>query len=64
VNLWPGSATDEEVCQLLDEHLARLDEHVTSASARQTDEGSRAALDEVHAGIATHRDALRDIKEL
>ena len=64
LNLWPGSPTDEEVCQLLDDHLARLEGHVTSASDRQTDEGSRAALDEVHAGIAAHRDALRHIKEL
>ena len=32
-NLWPGEPTDEEVCTLVDEHLARLADHVIAAMA-------------------------------
>ena len=30
-NLWPGEATDEEVCALIDEHLGRLADHIVAA---------------------------------
>ena len=59
-NLWPGAVSDDEVRQLLDEHLERLDQHVTAALEAQTDKGSRAALGDVHASVVAHRIALGD----
>ena len=37
-NLWPGPATDDEVCHLIDEHLDRLGRHAAAASDVQDDE--------------------------
>ena len=56
-----GSMTDEEVRQLLDDHLARLDEHVATALAKQSDPGSQAALREIDAGVIVHRRTLREL---
>jgi DNA-binding ferritin-like protein len=58
-NLWPGNPTDEEVRTVVDEHLGRLEDHVSRARAEQRDEGSRSALADVQRGIAAHRRALR-----
>ena len=57
-NLWQGEATDEEVRRLLDDHLDRLEQHVTAALAAQDDEGSRAALDSIERGLHVHRKKL------
>src|SRR5207302_4547620 len=54
-NLWRGAATDEEVRGLIDEHLDRLEQHVTAALAAQDDERSRAALAGVGRGLLIHR---------
>jgi hypothetical protein len=56
-----GSMTDDEVRQLLDDHLARLDEHVAAALAKQNDPGSQAALQEIDAGVIAHRKTLADL---
>jgi DNA-binding ferritin-like protein len=56
-----GSMTDDEVRQLLDDHLARLDEHVAAALAKQNDAGSRAALREIDAGVMVHRKRLGEL---
>ena len=58
-NLWQGTATDEEVIRLLEDHLDRLGEHVTAALAAQDDEGSRAALTAIERGLLEHRRKLR-----
>ena len=60
-NLWPGEATDEEVRRLIDEHLDRLEQHVTAAMAAQDDERSRAALAEVERELLVHRKALAEL---
>jgi len=57
-NLWQGEATDEEVRRLLEDHLDRLEQHVTAALAAQDDEGSRAALDSIERGLHVHRRKL------
>jgi DNA-binding ferritin-like protein len=57
-NLWPGAASDEEVRRLIDEHLARLEQHVAAALAAQDDERSRAALADVERGLLVHRKKL------
>ena len=57
-NLWPGEPTDEEVCTLVDEHLARLDEHVVAAKAALDEGPIREALDEVEQGVSAHRATL------
>ena len=61
-NLWPGQPGDDEVRQLLEQHLDRLDHHVTAALVAQTDSGSRAVLDDVQAGLTAHRTALADLR--
>ena len=57
-NLWPGEATDEEVCTLIDEHLARLSDHVIAAMAALDGGPARAALAEVEDGVSAHRATL------
>jgi DNA-binding ferritin-like protein len=57
-NLWPGNPTDEEVCSLIDEHLARLDEHVTAAMTAQDEGPIRQALAAVEHGVSDHRTTL------
>ncbi|MCU1460217.1 MAG: hypothetical protein JWO37_292 [Acidimicrobiales bacterium] len=58
-NLWPGVATDDEVRQLVGEHLDRLEHHVIAARAAQADEGSRVALADIERGLVVHREQLR-----
>jgi DNA-binding ferritin-like protein len=58
-NLWQGTATDDEVRRLLEDHLDRLGQHVTAAIAAQNDDGSRAALTEIERGLLDHRRRLR-----
>jgi DNA-binding ferritin-like protein len=57
-NLWPGEATDEEVCTLIDEHLGRLAEHITAAVGALVEGPTRTALAEVEHGVAIHRATL------
>lgn len=57
-----GSMTDDEVRQLLDDHLARLDEHVAAALAQQEDAGSREVLHEIDAGVVAHRKTLSELQ--
>jgi len=57
-NLWPGEATDKEVCLLVDEHLRRLGEHIIAAAATQDDGPLREALAEVERGVTAHRTTL------
>ena len=57
-NLWPGAATDDKVCDLIDEHLDRLGRHAAAAAAAQGDEQAGAALARVEAGVRAHRDRL------
>ena len=59
-NLWPGAATDEEVRQLIDQHLERLGQHVAAALAPQDDERSRAALASIERGVTVQRNRLRE----
>jgi hypothetical protein len=57
-NLWPGTATDEEVRQVVTEHLERLAEHVARAIAEQDDEKARSILIDIEAGVRAHLRAL------
>jgi DNA-binding ferritin-like protein len=57
-NLWPGEATDEEVCTLVDGHLGRLVEHIMAAMAAHDEGPTRAALSEVERGVSLHRATL------
>jgi DNA-binding ferritin-like protein len=57
-NLWQGSATDEDVSRLIDDHLDRLAQHVTAALAAQDNEASRAVLAEIERGLLEHRRKL------
>jgi len=60
-NLWPGAANDEEVRQVVGQHLGRLTKHVTAALAVQEDEGARSILADVEQGLLAHRRALSEI---
>jgi DNA-binding ferritin-like protein len=57
-NLWPGEATDDQVRTLIDDHLARLAEHITAATSALVEGPARTALAEVERGVAIHRAAL------
>jgi hypothetical protein len=57
-NLWPGSATDDEVCSLIDNHLDRLGQHAAAALAAQDDEQARNALRTVEREVSAHREKL------
>jgi DNA-binding ferritin-like protein len=57
-NLWQGEATDDEVRRLIDDHLDRLEQHVTAALTAQDDDASRAALDSIERGLHVHRTRL------
>jgi hypothetical protein len=59
--LWPGPATDENVRDIIGEHLDRLEHHVASALAEQDDDGSRAVLAAVQRGLVDHQRSLREI---
>ena len=58
---WHGAASDEEVRQIVGEHLDRLVQHLGAALAEQQDEKVRAALTEVERGILAHRRALSEL---
>jgi hypothetical protein len=60
-NLWPGVATDDEVCRLIDGHLDRLGHHAAAALAIQDDPPSRDVLAGVERGVNAHRTALGEL---
>jgi hypothetical protein len=60
-NLWPGTASDEEVSRVVGQHLDRLAEHVTAALAEQEDEGARETLADVERGLIAHRTSLSQL---
>ena len=60
-NLWPGTPTDEEVRQVVDEYLERLGQHIATALAEQDDETARAVLAGVGDGVVAHRRALAEL---
>jgi hypothetical protein len=57
----PGPATDEDVRNIVGEHLDRLEHPVASALAEQDDHGSRTALSAVQRGLLDHQRPLREI---
>lgn len=57
-NLWPGSATDEEVRSLIDAHLDRLGQQVAAALVAQDDEQARTALSTVDRAVRAYREKL------
>src|SRR3954471_8509380 len=59
--LWPGPATDQEVRDIVGQHLDRLEQHVASALAEQDDERSRAVLSAIQRGLLDQQSSLRDI---
>jgi DNA-binding ferritin-like protein len=61
-NLWTEDPTDDEVCALLDEHLGRLEDHVSVALSDQTDDMSRNALAEVQQSLRSHRLVLGELR--
>lgn len=60
-NLWPRAATDEEVRQVVSDHLDRLGQHVAAALAEQEEEPSRAALAAVERGALAYRQTLSEL---
>jgi hypothetical protein len=60
-NLWPGTASDEEVTQVVGEHLERLAGHVAAAIADQNDEHARSLLVEIEQGVRRHMQALKEL---
>ena len=58
--LWPGNTTDEEVRQIVREHLDKLKQHVAAALDAQDDPRSQATLAEVQLGLLAHRRALSE----
>jgi hypothetical protein len=59
--LWPGPATDDNVRDLVGEHLDRLEHHVAAALADQEDDASRAVLTAIQRGLLDHQKSLREI---
>lgn len=59
-NLWPGAATDDEVREIVGDHLDRLGRHVAAALAAQDDHESRVALATVDRELRVHRRALSE----
>lgn len=57
-NPWPGSATDDEVRNLIDAHLDRLGQHAAAALDVQDDERARTALSTVEHAVRAHREKL------
>jgi hypothetical protein len=56
-DLGPG-ATAAGVGAVLEQHLARLDQHVAAALNEQPDKRLRAVLNEVEVGVRAHRKAM------
>jgi DNA-binding ferritin-like protein len=59
-NLWPRTATDEEVRLAVVDHLDRLAGHVSAALAKQYDAGSQTVLAEIQRQAMGHVQALSD----
>jgi hypothetical protein len=59
--LWPGTVGDEEVRDVVSEHLDRLLLHVHAALAEQKDEKARAILAAVDRGLSAHQEALNQL---
>ena len=57
-NLWPGTASDEDVRRVVGGDLDRLAQHVAIALAAQQDDGARATLTQVQQGILADQEAL------
>jgi hypothetical protein len=60
-NLWPGTASDEEVIEVVGGHLDRLAGHVAAAIAEQEDDEARSLLVEIEFGVRRHEQALSDL---
>jgi DNA-binding ferritin-like protein len=61
LNPWHGAASNQEVRQIVGEHLDRLGRQLSAALAEQSDDQTRAALTGVEQGILAHRRALSDL---
>jgi hypothetical protein len=61
VTLWPGPATDQEVRDVIGQHLDELEHHVALALAAQADGPSRAVLAAVQRGLVDRQKSLREI---
>jgi hypothetical protein len=59
--LWPGPATDDNVRDIIGEHLDQLEHHVTAAVADQDDDGSRGVLAAMQRGLRDHQTSLREV---
>ena len=61
-NLWPGEATDDAVRKLIDDHLARLEQHVRAVrTSGSGNDQSRQIIDDLERGIVEHRKALSNL---
>jgi DNA-binding ferritin-like protein len=61
-NLWPGTVNDDEVIEVISQHLDRLEQHVSAALADQQGESQRTTLAEVEQGLLVHRRVLNELK--
>ena len=60
-NLWPGTASEEEIRRVVGDHLDVLKKQVAVALDNQDDDGVRDALTEVERGILKHRQRLSNL---
>lgn len=60
-NLWPGTASDEDVRRVVGEHLDRLGASVAAALAEQDEDLPRAILARVQSGLEADRQALAEL---
>jgi len=58
---WHGAASDDEVRQILSEHLDRLGQYLAAALAEQQQDNTRAALGEVERGLQVYKRALSEL---
>jgi DNA-binding ferritin-like protein len=61
LNPWHGGASNQEVRQVVGEHLDRLGHQLSAALADEQDDQIREALAEVKQGTLAHRRALSDL---
>ena len=57
-NLWPGAVTEDEVREVVGQHLARLGEHVAAALTGEQDEATRSALAAVERGVHAQSEVI------